>query len=269
MERLHANGNPVDWPSSFEELVQKAQSLTAEEREARRAAHDRELAEDLRRKRLEHLRAMYRDLSEIDEKYRDCTLESYQPRNEQQKAALAAAWRVVEDPLHVGLGLTGVWGQAKSILTASIVNTCNDRLIPSVFVTWVSFIDLLRETYDNDGKLRKGKREIIDHYTAASVLVIDDIDKEPLTVDVARHLFRVLDRRDKRRRPLIITANHSLSDLELSWRMGVGVKDERVKPDKETTGAIYRRLKELCGVNPVCGFSGQWIHLAAQTRGAA
>lgn len=248
-----------NWPSSFEELVERTRGMTPEEREARRATHNSELADELRRKRLEHLRDLFRGLSEIDEKYKDCTLESFQPRTLAQGKALAAAWEVVEDPKHVGLGLTGIWGQAKSILMASTVNTCNDRLIPAVFITWVNFIDLLRETYENDGKLRRGKREIIDHYTAASVLVIDDIDKEPLTRDVAGHLFRLLDRRDKRKLPLVVTANHSLADIANSWKFGVGV-DERKRPEQETTGAIYRRLKELCGT---------WIHLDPSQRGAA
>lgn len=268
MERLSDAGERIDFPASFEDLIERYRSLTPEERAERQAARDRQHADELRRKNLEHRRDLYRGLSEIDEKYRDCTLESYEPRTASQRKALDAAWRVVEDPLHIGLGLTGRWGQAKSILTASIVNTCNDRLIPAVFVTWVNFIDVLRETYDNDGKVRKGKREIIDHYTAATVLAIDDIDKEPLTVDIARHLFRVLDRRDKRKRPLIITANHSLAEIGNAWKLGAGVNRVEQRPDAETSGACYRRLKELCGLNPVCGFTGTWMHLEPE-RGAA
>lgn len=259
MERVSEAAERQGWFGSFEELVAHTRSMTPEEREQRRRSNDAAFAAELHRKRLEHLRDLYHGLSEIDEKYRDCTLENYEPRNEGQERALSAMWRVVEDPLHVGLGLTGSWGQSKSILGASLVNTCNDRLIPAVFVTWVNFIDLLRETYDNDGRLKRGKREIIDHYTAAHVLVIDDIDKEPLSVDVARHLFRVLDRRDKRKRPLVVTANHSLSDIGNSWKFGVGVPIEK-RPERETTGAIYRRLKELCGT---------WIHLAPEKPGVA
>lgn len=252
LESFEARSDRAQWPQSFEELLERSRSLSPEERASRRSFTHAQSADEMRRKNLEHQRDLFRKLSELDEKYQDCTLENFEPRTPGQREALAAAWRVVDDPQHIGLAVTGIWGQAKSILVASLVNTCSDRLIPSVFLTWVNFLDILRDTYDTDGRTRKGRQDLIQRYNAAHVMVIDDIDKEPLTVDVARYLFRVLDARDKAKRPLVITANHCLSDLANAWKFGVGVNKKESIPENETSGAIYRRVKELCGT---------WIHL--------
>ncbi len=107
--------------------------------------------------------------------------------------------------------LYGQVGCGKTFLTNCMTKAILDRGYSVIYFTSVRLFDTLSQelfSYDNEGSARILK----DIYTC-DLLIIDDLGTEYPNGFVATRLFDILNERDQRRKPVIISTNLSFGDL--------------------------------------------------------
>jgi DNA replication protein DnaC len=187
------------------------------------AARDREIAErDAQREqqaRVDRWRAFIRDRGE---RYSDCRLNNFDQSHDAQKRAVADLTdycRNVTDRIADGDGvvLFGPKGTGKDHL---IVALCRQAILSGQRVVWQNGMDLFGDIRDAmDGG--EAERALVHRLVSPDVLYLSD-PLPPvgnLSEFQASMLFRILDGRYSRRRPLWVTVNVA-SGSELDVRMG-------------------------------------------------
>ncbi|OPX87756.1 MAG: DNA replication protein DnaC [Pelotomaculum sp. PtaB.Bin104] len=197
-----------------------------QEQEAREA-REREIE---RRKTVERL---FRT-SQLPVRFQQRTFENFKetPANKQAlEIALDYAERF-EHKFLAGQGLifTGTVGTGKTHLAAAItlhlLNQCRSVILGTV----TSLLGRIRQTYDDDA--RETERQVLDQLIDVSLLVIDDLGKEKPTPWVEQMLYEIINARYEANKPLVITTNTSLKDIEARY--------------KNTGPAIVSRIIEMC-----------------------
>ena len=136
------------------------------------------------------------------------------------------------------LYLWGSNGTGKTTLAAAIARQLIDR--KPLMVGAVQLLIDLQSTYGTPDR----EADILEKYSSAPLLVIDDLGKEQQTEWTASRLYAIVDARYGRLLPTIVTSNFRVDEL-----LG------RVR-DQSTASAIVSRL---------AGMSKQ-IHLGGQDR---
>lgn len=128
------------------------------------------------------------------------------------------------------LVLAGAAGAGKTSIAAVIAQSYLDRRKSVIFRVMGDLIDELREAYRARGQ-EVTERALIEAYTTADLLVIDDLGSEDLTNDQSKYLdnllYRILDTRSTNSLPTILTTN--LPSSELAQRLSSRVM-ERIVP---------------------------------------
>jgi len=129
------------------------------------------------------------------------------------------------------LVLHGNYGTGKSHLAAAIIHQAFDAgLRGCAFRVWTSYINRLQATMDK----RRQTEDEFGHETAAdilaelkrgSVVVIDDIDKQPATEWARSKLYDVLHTRYNALLPTVLTFNTDLTDPAIQDYIGGAVLD--------------------------------------------
>jgi len=167
------------------------------------------------------------------------TFDSYGIENEhqaEQKAALMAyaqtlthrpdgspvkkyRWTLGDWP---GLLLTGPWGTGKSHLAAAVVRQALEMGWDRVYYrSWAAYIKRLRASFEKGAKERTSAIEF--ELTHGQLVVIDDLDKIKPTEFVQDTLFNVIEYRQNRELPTILTSNSEPQDL-VPW-VGIATLD--------------------------------------------
>ena len=127
-----------------------------------------------------------------------------------------------------GLLLIGTCGTGKTHLAAAITNHIISEFgIPVKFGTFIDLLSDVKSTFDNDSNEKEN--DIIDKFVKIDLLVIDDIGKEKNTEWSNSILYRVINRRYENYKPVIITSNLTIAELE-----------------KEIGEATVSRIIEMC-----------------------
>ena len=87
-----------------------------------------------------------------------------------------------------------------------------NKICPATYVTADKMLEALRATFSNDNDA-KSERNVVDEFTAASLLVIDELDASVKTEFGQRKLKRIIDERYMDNLPTIIITNHDKSKL--------------------------------------------------------
>lgn len=139
--------------------------------------------------------------SGVPRRYRDATLENFEPRTGATRAhkrcrAYADAFErgTTED----GLVLMGPWGSGKTHLAIATARAIHDRLAASVHFTGTG--QLISESRDF-------QRAAIDKAIRAGLLILDDIGQEHMTEWARSVVYEVLDTRYQNGAPTILTTN--------------------------------------------------------------
>ena len=110
-----------------------------------------------------------------------------------------------------------------------------DRCIQAEYHKSKRLLDALKPRKDKDGEPLS-----VDYFVDLPLLALDDLGKERLTEWARESMFDLLDERDSKMRPLIVTTNHTVAELEK--HVGDASISRLVGSCKwiELTGADYR-----------------------------
>lgn len=211
----------------------------AEERE--RIQKQKDYEEEMRR--IERLRVA----SLIDAKLEASTLKTFTIK-EDNKKLYTIVKNYVENfdtfyKSNRGLLFWGSVGTGKSYAAACIANELLNRKIPVVMTSFVKVLQVIQDNTENE-------TEFVNRLCAARLLIIDDLGTERNTDYALEKVYNVIDSRYRTGKPLILTTNLNLQDMQMT-------QDMRYQ-------RIYDRIFEMC--HPVMVNGTSWRINQAKER---
>lgn len=212
------------------------------EQEERRAEEERRKHEE----EMQRLNAL-RKSSLIEEKFRNATLANFQQTEDNKKLYSVAKKYIDNFPQmeqeNQGLLFYGVVGTGKSFTAACIAN---ELLNNRTSVVMTSFVKILQEIQ----KPQTDESEFMAKINSPRLLIIDDLGTERNTEYALEKVYNVIDSRYRVKKPLILTTNLSLQEMQ-------DTPDIRYK-------RIYDRIFEMC--YPVRAAGRSWREQEAARR---
>lgn len=108
---------------------------------------------------------------------------------------------------NIGLLFHGPVDGGKTFWAACIVNDLISRGVSAMITTIPTLVSAMQQV---DG----GKSQVLEKLSSVSFLVLDDIGYERRTQYADEKLFEIVDARYRAKKPLIVTTNLSLKDLQ-------------------------------------------------------
>jgi DNA replication protein DnaC len=247
-----------DFPSSFDELIERYRVPIEEQEPMARERLQRAAADAARDARLNRI-AYAKRVSDCGERFSERTFANYAvPPGD--AGGLAAALTYVEDVSAPAPWFFGPFGIGKSHLAAAIVNELCDRGTPAVYTPAMGLLDRLRATYDRNGNVREGEHDIITALVQMPVLVLDDLDKVVLSEWSAQRLYVLVNARYEAKRGIVVTSNLAPADLEIAWKDHIGkanAKQGKAPSDllPMLIGSILDRVLEMNSLRHMRGES--------------
>ena len=199
---------------------------SAAEKQRKAAEEKRERLERIQRRKAHGLQ---------DRRLYDCTFAN---DNGKTPGLTAKAKRYVEHwedmkAGNIGYLLWGSVGTGKSYLAGCIANALMEKEISVRMTNFALILNDLAATFE-------GKNEYISNLCRYPLLILDDFGMERGTEYGLEQVYNVIDSRYRSGKPLIVTTNLTLTELQ--------------NPQDTPHARIYDRLLEMCA--PVC-FSGE------------
>ena len=129
---------------------------------------------------------------------------------------------------NIGILFYGDVGTGKSFLACAIANALLERLVSVSVTNFPRILNSLQGSFDDE---RQKRIDRLQHY---SFLVIDDLGVERDTSYSVEQVYNVVDTRARSGKPVIITTNLSMKDLE--------------NPPSLSYKRIYDRVLEMCPI---------------------
>lgn len=148
-----------------------------------------------------------------------------------QAAVTKTCRRYVEkwdDMLKNGIGILfyGPVGTGKTFAASCICNELLQQRVPVCATSFSRIMNKLQSTFE--------KQDVLDKLGRFSLLVLDDLGSERNTSFASEQIFSVVDSRYRSKRPVIITTNLTLAEIE--------------KPQDLAYSRIYDRVLEMCPI---------------------
>lgn len=167
----------------------------------------------------------------MDEKFRESTFQSFlQTKNNARNLKLCRRYAEGFNEMlekNQGLLLWGGYGTGKTYAAACIANCLLDRMVPVVMTSFVKILQNVQGFKSDDDEQR-----FIDLMNRAQLLIVDDLGTERNTDFALEKVYNIVDSRYRARKPMILTTNLTLSQMQ-------EVSDVRY-------GRIYDRIFEMC-----------------------
>ena len=144
---------------------------------------------------------------------------------------------------NIGYLLWGQVGTGKSYFAGCIANALMEREISVCMTNFALILNDLAASY-------KDRNEYIDRLCSFPLLILDDFGMERGTEYGLEQVYNVIDSRYRSGKPLIVTTNLTLEDLQ--------------KPEDTAHARIYDRLLEMC--SPVRFAGGSFRKVTAQEK---
>lgn len=182
--------------------------------ERRRQAEEERLAAE-RKRRQEKIERLYRS-SQMPARFLTRTFENFQVTPE-TKGAYSIAKQYVENfEEHAkrgeGLLFSGTVGTGKTHLAAAIAIELMNRGVPVLFGNIVNLLSRIKQTYSEDS--RESDSQVISVMSSVDLLIIDDLGKEKKSDWVDQVLYTIINNRYEDYKPMIITTNCTMAELE-------------------------------------------------------
>lgn len=209
--------------------------------ERERIQKQKDYEEEMRR--IERLKVA----SLMDAKLKSATLKTFTQKEDNQKL-----YTIVKNYVdnfetfyksNRGLLFWGTVGTGKSYAAACIANELLNRKIPVVMTSFVKVLQVIQDNTENE-------TEFVNRLCAARLLIIDDLGTERNTDYALEKVYNVIDSRYRTGKPLILTTNLNLQDMQMT-------QDIRYQ-------RIYDRIFEMC--HPVMVNGTSWRINQAKER---
>lgn len=161
-----------------------------------------------------------------DTAMRDWTFENDNGQNPQTATAhkYAQKWETMREK-NMGLLFWGGVGTGKSYLAGCIANALMENEIPVCMTNFAAILNDLAASFE-------GRNEYISRLCRYPLLILDDFGMERDTAYGLEQVYSVIDSRYRSRRPLIVTTNLTLQEIQ--------------NPPDTAHARIYDRLLEMC-----------------------
>lgn len=126
---------------------------------------------------------------------------------------------------NLGLLLWGGVGTGKSFLAGCIANALMEQEVPVRMTNFARILNELNSSFS-------GRNDIVDRLCRYPLLIIDDFGMERGTEYALEQIYNIVDSRYRSRKPLIVTTNLSLTELQ--------------NPQDTAHARIYDRMLEMC-----------------------
>ena len=179
-----------------------------------------------------------------DTTMRDWTFENDNGQNPQTATArrYAQKWEAMKEK-NMGLLFWGGVGTGKSYLAGCIANALMEQEIPVYMTNFAAILNDLAASFE-------GRNEYISRLCRYPLLVLDDFGMERDTAYGLEQVYSVIDSRYRSRKPLIVTTNLTLQEIQ--------------NPTDTAHARIYDRLLEMCA--PVRFTGGNFRKGMAQSK---
>jgi len=186
---------------------------------------DKRQAEEEERKKRERQRLTDRlfAVAELGPRFQECTFETWiqKPGSAKAYAEIRRYAEEFEQNTGDGLLVFGVPGNGKSHLAAAVVNYLIPRGFSCIFRSSPALLKQLQNSYGSAS--RYSESDILNVLEKADLLVLDDLGAEQSRVDGGKYmmtpwaetmLYHIIDSRYRWKRPIIVTTNCSIEELE-------------------------------------------------------
>ena len=126
---------------------------------------------------------------------------------------------------NLGLLLWGGVGTGKSFLAGCIANALMEQEVPVRMTNFARILNELNSSFS-------GRNDVVDKLCRYPLLIIDDFGMERGTEYALEQIYNIVDSRYRSRKPLIVTTNLSLTELQ--------------NPQDTAHARIYDRVLEMC-----------------------
>lgn len=145
------------------------------------------------------------------------TFDSFDPQR--RGKIYEVARRYAEDftpKTDAGLIFFGKAGSGKTHLAVAIArHLIEQKQIAARVARTVELLADIRQTFnEHDGYRAENEAELIQKFTSVALLVLDDLGSEKISDWVKEILYRIIDERWLEQKPMIITTNLNLKELE-------------------------------------------------------
>lgn len=219
----------------------------SEAKEAREREQEKEIHDIVKKGQEQARQAKIEKMVEgcgMKKRFMNRTFENFDAMKRDQMTAYTIAKKYARDFGEIkedgqGLYFFGSNGTGKTHLAAAICLELMPKGTGVIFRTFADLLGDIKATFDSD----RTEAEVLKAYTDADLLIIDDLGKEQCTDWAITQLFNIVNNRYEDCKPIVITANYSIEELE-QVLVPKGYNDDKVK-------AIVSRLRETCKPVPM------------------
>lgn len=217
-----------------------AELCNCEESRRQLEKEKKEMLDEIRKKEeIETIEYLFKQ-SNLGERFLKRTFESFDRFRNPKAYDTAYDYAVNFDRYYKdgkGLIFVGPCGTGKTHLAASIANyLIRERYVSVIFGTFSKLLERLRSCYDAEDNT--DYENIMYQLENVKLLIIDDFGKEKLTDWVLEKAYDVVNARYENMKPIVVTTNFRLKQLEERLNTGGNFIGE----------ALVSRLIEMCDV---------------------